>query len=273
MSDRDNPRLGGMALANGLLVHGPTHWAAAVRGADGQVTVASGRKPRFVRGPLADIPVVRGVLRMAEALAVVPAARRGTPGARLAMENVTVIVAMLGTTAITALARRRMRSVLGQETLGAVAGLMPALVALRASDAALWHGVEHKSIAAYEQGGAAEVANAAAHAKEHPRCGSNLVLPLMTATVLGNTAIRKIVKHPSPGLRLTTTAVSVGAAVELFSFATRRPDHPVARMVHAAGHAMQARLATIEPSHEDLAVGRAAMDEILRLEDLAQPTR
>ena len=51
---------------------------------------------------------------------------------------------------------------MGQETLGAVAGLMPALVALRASDAAMWHGVEHKSIAAYEAGGAAEVANAGA---------------------------------------------------------------------------------------------------------------
>src|ERR1700756_800893 len=28
-------RLGGMALRNGLLVHGPTHWAAAVRRPDG----------------------------------------------------------------------------------------------------------------------------------------------------------------------------------------------------------------------------------------------
>ena len=28
----DKLRLGGMALRNGLLVHGPTHWAAAVRG-------------------------------------------------------------------------------------------------------------------------------------------------------------------------------------------------------------------------------------------------
>ena len=27
----DKLRLGGMALRNGLLVHGPTHWAAAVR--------------------------------------------------------------------------------------------------------------------------------------------------------------------------------------------------------------------------------------------------
>ncbi|HEY0277850.1 MAG TPA: hypothetical protein VGC32_06240 [Solirubrobacterales bacterium] len=34
-------RLGGMALRNGLLVHGPTHWAAAVRRPDGSIEVAS----------------------------------------------------------------------------------------------------------------------------------------------------------------------------------------------------------------------------------------
>lgn len=273
MSDRDEPRLGGMALANGLLVHGPTHWAAAVRADDGRVTVASGRKPRFAKGPLADIPLVRGVLRMAEALAVVPAARRGTPGARLAMENRTVVATLVGTALATAVTRRRLRSVAGQEVVGAVAGLLPALVALRASDAAMWHGVEHKSIAAYEDGGAAEVANAAAHAKEHPRCGSNLVLPLMTATVICNTVVRKLVRRPGTGLRIGAAAASVGTAVELFSFATRRPEHPVARFVHAVGHTVQSRLATIEPTADDLAVGRAAMDEILRLEDLARSGR
>ena len=41
----DKLRLGGMALRNGLLVHGPTHWAAAVRAPDGEVKVASGPKP------------------------------------------------------------------------------------------------------------------------------------------------------------------------------------------------------------------------------------
>ena len=39
-------RLGGMALRNGLLVHGPTHWAAAARRQDGTIGVASGRKPQ-----------------------------------------------------------------------------------------------------------------------------------------------------------------------------------------------------------------------------------
>ena len=255
-----------MALANGLLVHGPTHWAAAIRAEDGSTRVSSGPKPRFARGQLGAIPVVRGVLRMAEALAVVPAARRGTPGARLAMEHVPVAVAVVGSTIAAAVGRRRLGSVVVQETVGALAGLAPALVALRTSDAALWHGVEHKSIAAYEQGGADEVAHAANHPKEHERCGSNLVLPLMVATIIANSVVRKVVARPAIGVRLGAAATSVGVAVELFSFATRHPEHPVSRAVHAVGHAMQARFATVEPGPQDLAVGRAAMEEILRLE-------
>ena len=35
-------RLGGMALRNGLLIHGPTSWAAAARDQDGEIQVASG---------------------------------------------------------------------------------------------------------------------------------------------------------------------------------------------------------------------------------------
>ena len=40
-------RLGGMALQNGVLVHGPTAWGCAVRDADGVLHVASARKPRL----------------------------------------------------------------------------------------------------------------------------------------------------------------------------------------------------------------------------------
>ncbi|MET0824437.1 MAG: hypothetical protein ABWY79_08775, partial [Solirubrobacterales bacterium] len=64
-------RLGGMALRNGLLIHGPTSWAAAARAADGSIEVASGPKPSLARGRLATTPLLRGPLRLAEAMAVV----------------------------------------------------------------------------------------------------------------------------------------------------------------------------------------------------------
>src|SRR3954454_2995084 len=82
-------RLGGMALRNGLLVHGPTHWAAAVRAADGSIRTASGRKPR-ARG-VEGFPGVRGLARLGEAFAVIPAVKRALPEARLPFQDAGVL--------------------------------------------------------------------------------------------------------------------------------------------------------------------------------------
>src|SRR5713101_2184055 len=49
-------KLGGMALANGVLVHGPTSWACAVRTPAGKLKAASGRKPRVAVS--ADLPLL-----------------------------------------------------------------------------------------------------------------------------------------------------------------------------------------------------------------------
>lgn len=255
-----------MALANGLLVHGPRHWAAAVQEEGGAVTVVHGRKWMMPVGPLRSIPLVRGLARMGEAFAVLPAVRRRLPQARFAMEDRRA-VGVAGAAALAAfLMRRRTRSVLAQETIGAVMGLVPALVVLRGSRAAVWHAVEHKSIAAYEAGGAAGIGQAAAQAKEHTRCGSNLVLPLMAATVAGNTLARSFPMRHIPGARALMGAVSIGAAVEVFAFAGRQPRHPVSRIVHGTGHAMQAGFVTREPDAVELAIGRSAMETLIAVE-------
>lgn len=256
-------RIGGMALSNGLLVHGPHHWAAAVHEPDGSTVVASGRKWVMRIGPLDRLPVVRGLARLGESFAVLPAVRRGLPQARFAMEDRRAVAAAAAATIAAAVLRRRTRSVFKQEVIGAVLGLAPALVALRGSRAAVWHAVEHKSIAAYESGGADEVAHAADHAKEHRRCGSNLVLPLMVSTIIGNTLARRLPVGRIPGARTAISVVSVGAAVEIFAFSTRRPRHVLSRVVHATGHVMQAGFVTREPSGEELAVGRAAMEALI----------
>jgi uncharacterized protein YqhQ len=261
-----------MALSNGVLVHGPRHWAAAVRDADGRLVVATGRKRLLRAGRLGELPLARGLVRLGEAFWVLPSVRRGLPQARFALEDRGAAAVALGATALAALARRRLRSVLAQEAVGAVAGLAPALVTLRGSRAAVWHAVEHKSIAAYEAGGAEEVARAGEHAKEHDRCGSNLILPLLVATTLGNTAARKVLGRRALGGRTLVAAASIGCAVEVFAFSARRPEHPVSRVVHAAGHAMQAGFVTREPSQGDLLVGRAAMEALLRAEAADAPS-
>ena len=173
-------RLGGMALRNGLLVHGPTHWAAAVRTGDGEVRVASGRKPDLGGKAAQRVPGVRGVVKLAEAMAVIPLVKRALPEARLPMQDMRTLGAM-GVAALGAQAIRTAGSrTVGREAAVAAVSMMPALLALRSGELAAYHGVEHKSIAAYEKDGQAADAD-----KEHDRCGSHLVAPMLAAAALG----------------------------------------------------------------------------------------
>ena len=56
-------RLGGMALRNGVLVHGPTTWACAVRLPDGSLKVAAERKRSSATR--IENPLLRGPARLA----------------------------------------------------------------------------------------------------------------------------------------------------------------------------------------------------------------
>ena len=108
----DKLRLGGMALRNGLLVHGPTHWAAAVRTKEGEVKVASGPKPRVKVAD--DIPGLRGLVRLGEAFAVIPLVKKGLPEAKLAFENPSVLGVAAGASLAGTLLRRRAPGVGGE---------------------------------------------------------------------------------------------------------------------------------------------------------------
>src|SRR5215203_4315172 len=82
-------RLGGMALANGVLVHGPTSWACAVRLPDGELKVASARK-RFVSARIRN-PLLRGPAKIAEVFVLLPQVKRALPEAQLPLERPSVL--------------------------------------------------------------------------------------------------------------------------------------------------------------------------------------
>ena len=144
-------RLGGMALRNGLLIHGPTSWAAAARDREGEIQVASGRKPVLAPDLAVQVPLLRGPLRLAEAFLLIPTVRMKLRSARLPFEDVRVIAAMLVASSASRALRRRPASAIG-ELIQAALGLAPAMVALSDRNLAAYHGVEHKAIGAYEAG-------------------------------------------------------------------------------------------------------------------------
>ncbi|HEX2467239.1 MAG TPA: DUF1385 domain-containing protein [Solirubrobacterales bacterium] len=266
-------RLGGMALRNGLLIHGPTAWAIAARTPDGRIESASGPKPSFAPGRLGEIPMLRGPLRLAEALAVIPLARARLPAARLPFEDRGVLAAVGLSLAASGMLRRGRSAepsaagAAAREAVVALLGTLPAVAALRDRDLASYHGVEHKAIGGYEVG-----ADPAEVPKEHRRCGSNLIVPMLALSIAGQVLLGRALDEPGPLARGLAGLAGVGAAVELFVHAERNPDSAVGRAVHGLGYEIQRLISTRDPTPEQLDVGRVALHEVLRAEAEAADT-
>src|SRR5438105_129187 len=154
-------RLGGMALANGVLVHGPNAWACAIRTPEGELKVESAYKG--FRAAEVERPFLRGPARLAEVMLLLPQVRRALPEARLPFERPRVLATMLGS--------------------------------------------------------------------------------------------------------------AVGVATELFSWMVRNPDRALSRALAKPGHELQHRLATEDPTPEQLEVAEAALAACLELEHGAAGTR
>jgi uncharacterized protein YqhQ len=253
----DKIRLGGMALANGVLVHGPKSWACAVRLANGELKVAA--QPKRFRASEIEQPLLRGPARLLESLAVLPAVRKALPEAQLPFQRADVLAATIASAIVVRLVRdSRNLAPAAQELVSGLLSVAPAALALRSSELAAYHGAEHVSIGTYEHG--------EQRAKEHERCGSHLLGPLLTTTALGNViASRAPARFRGPA-RLAAQLGAVAASTEIFAWMVRNPESRVAQALAKPGHELQHRLATQEPTPEQLEVAEAALRACLELE-------
>ena len=251
-----------MALRNGLLVHGPTHWAAAVRTDDGEIKAASGRKPRLrVADP---IPGVRGVARLAEAFAVIPLVKRGLPEARLPFQDPGVIAVAAGASlggscssaACAARAGRRPRR---------SSRSCPRCSRCAAASSPPTTGSSTRRSAPTRP--ATRTPRDAT--KEHERCGSHLVAPMLASNLAGTLLLRRATTNPGPVANAGVALASTAVAVEVFAWCERNSGTALARALKRPGFEIQRLVGTREPDERQLEVGRAALAEILRAEQAA----
>ena len=255
-------RLGGMALVNGVLVHGPNAWACAVRTDDGELKVAAERK-RF-RAADVENPILRGPARLAEVFALLPQVYRRLPEAKLPFQRPQVLAAMGGTAVLVKAIKGSPRlSPLVGELAGGLLSLLPAALALRGGELAAYHGAEHISIGSYEHG--------EQRAREHERCGSHLLGPLLASSAVGATLAAKAPAQLRGPARAAAQIGAVAVSTELFGWMTRNPDNAFSRALAWPGHELQHRFATAEPSPEQLEVAEAALAACLELEHAADP--
>ena len=253
-------RLGGMALANGVLVHGPTSWACAVRTADGRVRIESRRKRTFAAG--VESPFLRGVARLAEAFALLPDVKRALPEAQLPFARGPVVGAALGSVVLVRGVRLSRLGDTAKELLGSLLSVAPALLMFRGGTVAEYHGAEHIAIGSYEHG--------TPRSREHERCGTHLAGPMLVTATAGNVFAARVPERFRPAARTAAALGSIAASTELFAWIQRHPDNRVARALAKPGYEFQHRVATAEPTPEQLEVAEAALRACLDLEEHRQ---
>jgi hypothetical protein len=195
-----------------------------------------------------------------ESLAVLPQVRRALPEARLPFERPAVLAAMLARSVTVRLVRGSTRlSVSARELASGLRSCAPAVLALRGGELASYHGAEHISIGSYEHD--------QPRPREHERCGTHLVGPLLATTAAGNalaSAAPRSIRRPA---RIVASLGAIAASTELFGWINRNPDRRLARALARPGHELQHHFATAEPSREQLEVAEAALRACLALED------
>jgi uncharacterized protein YqhQ len=254
--DKEKVRLGGMALPNGVLVHGPHAWACAIRLEDGRIEVAAARK-RF-QASRVESPLLRGPARLAEALALLPQVKAKLPAARLPMESPRTLASMFGAAVFIRGLRESGLRPLARELLSALVSVTPAVMALRSGELAAYHGAEHISIGSYEHGKRAT--------REHERCGGHLVGPLVVTSAAGSALAGLAPERLRKQAQAAAQLGAIAAATELFGWMTRHPSNPLAQALSKPGHELQHRFSTAEPSADQLEVAEAALKACLELE-------
>ncbi|MBJ7348709.1 MAG: DUF1385 domain-containing protein, partial [Thermoleophilaceae bacterium] len=207
------------------------------------------------------MPGVRGVVRMGEAMAVLPLVRMHMPEARFAFERLSVLGTVIATSTAAMAVKRFGGKRSSTDFAVSLLGLVPAIVSLRSGNVAEYHGAEHKAIAAYEVDG-----DAADQSKEHDRCGSHLMAPMMLSSLAGDALLRNVFKNESAAAQAGVALAGVASSVEMFAWADRHPKSAFARLFHKPGHELQRVMGTREPTREQLDVAEAAIAELLRAE-------
>src|SRR4051794_25120703 len=199
-----------MALRNGVLVHGPTTWACAVRLPEGAIKVAAERKKLI--GNTVENPILRGPARLLEAMAVLPTLKRRLPEAKLPFQQRRIIGAMLASAVGVRIVRGSRLTPVAKELAAGMLALSPAMLSLRGGELAAYHGAEHISIGSYEHD--------EPRAREHERCGSHLLGPLLASSAIGATLAAKAPPQLRRPAKAAAPLRAVAAATELLRWMT-----------------------------------------------------
>jgi uncharacterized protein YqhQ len=283
---------GGQAVLEGVMMRGRNVWAVAVRRPDASIHLESHRIHSVAeRWPILRKPGLRGIIALGQALRIgvkaltisanqsVEEEEKLTPR-QMAVSmviafSIFIVVFIVGPAVLFRFAQRQIPSGI---LLNAGEGVFRVLLFL----GYLWvvgrmreirrvfeyHGAEHKTIAAYEDGGELEPVNVDRYSTLHVRCGTNFLLIVMVLTIF----VFAFFGTPSLPWRIGSRIIAIpliaGLAFEALRLGARYSSSPVMRALMAPGLWLQ-KITTQPPSLSQIEVAIASFEEVRRRESEA----
>ncbi|WP_457638179.1 DUF1385 domain-containing protein [Oceanithermus sp.] len=274
-------QIGGSAAMEGVMMKAPEAWALAVRLPSGEIHVERHDEPSlYTKYPWTKLPLIRGIVALIDALSV--SYRALSRSAMLAGEEeeelsgwalyLTMIVSSLVGIGLfivmpAAISRLFINAAEQPVLYNALAGLIKASLLVgylafigRFPDVKryfMYHGSEHKSIAAYEKGLELTVENVRAQPKYHPRCGTTFIAFVIVTSIVVYSFL------PRPDVywwlllgRVALLPLVSAIAFELLRFSSSHND-PVSKVLRWLGYQFQ-MLTVREPDDEMIEVAIAS---------------
>jgi len=303
--------IGGQAVLEGVMMRGISTWAVAVRkpsaeqlaeggadskvGAKGEIEVISEPLVSWTkRHRLLRVPVVRGVVALAESLKIgfralgISANAQMPPDEAGKQQDIgggawmgTIVFALLFAVGLFFLLPAGLTNLFSDSIPNGFVfvviekvvriGIFLAYLTLISRMPDLqrvfeYHGAEHKTISCYEAGEPLTPENAQRYSRFHPRCGTSFLLLVMIVAIVVFAPLGKLDWQWLFISRVAGIPLVAGLAFELIKWFGKNRTKRWARILMWPGIQLQ-RLTTREPDLPQLAVAIAALEAVLAVEN------
>jgi uncharacterized protein YqhQ len=291
--------VGGQAVLEGVMMRSPHAWAIACRKPSGDVSVHSEPLERLSeKRKWMGWPVIRGVITLGHAMTLgfralkfsanvaldemqpEPAPKKLEINGWMAAVNVLISVGFfifmykfLPLLAATEL--KRVNPLFGEQIIfNLVDGTIRIVLFLFFIwGVSLWkdihrvyeyHGAEHKTVYAFENGDPLQTVTVQKYSTYHPRCGTSFLMTVMIISIVVDTLVPVTTFWARFGIRIALLPVIAGVSYEIIRFAARHRGSLFALMT-APGLWLQ-RITTQPPSDDQVECAIIALDQAMALE-------
>jgi len=291
--------VGGQAVLEGVMMRSPHAWAIAVRKPSGEVAHHSEPLDRpSEKHKWMGWPVVRGVMTLGYAMSLGFRALKFSAnvaldeippddnGKKLEISGWMAAVNIIFSVGffifmykfvplVAATELKRLNPIFGQQIIfNLVDGIIRiALFLLFIWGVSLWadirrvyqyHGAEHKTVFAFENGDPLQANAVQKYSTYHPRCGTSFLMTVMIISILVYTAIPVTTFWARFGIRIALLPVIAGVSYEIIRYAAKHRGSLFSLMT-APGLWLQ-RITTQPPSNDQVECAIRALDEAMVLE-------